>query len=524
MATGISRTTSRVRSALAVAATGCVVLGLATQLPAQAAPAAGTWTKISAPANNKVVLSQQGAEGHWTIRGTASHDVAEVNVYCLSSNNGPSVTSTTVATAVAVASGAFHTTVPVPSVASHCRLRALPDGVNPLDAYLASYAGPVVNLDSWVPTGSTNFGLTASADSSSVSANAAGGCGIVDFAAIAADQTGIGGTSGCLLSLQNNVTNTGASVVVDGHQAFGPPDDHLFGVTPISAVSVKFHVTKAQTLQWTEVEPLDRCASDVQWPPTSSCVLRTSGVALTRVSTLLKNGQLRIRDEFRSTDGKRHVLKLAYLCEIAENAQGLGGVRLPGQKGYHRPALGKKVKNPGPNRASTMLATADRLANDGDPNVSPQAISWSRRPARLVWSPSAEMSLEMDYRLVVPKGGSAHLGFADSVSLLTSGASALGAKAERDMMPSPAISAPRDGGVVHGTKTTVSGVVHSGANGLPVWVKVNGQRVKLKVRKSGDAATFTSTFSEGHGKHVITVVAKDAGGNKRSSSVAVRNE
>jgi hypothetical protein len=127
-------------------------------------------------------------------------------------------------------------------------------------------------------------------------------------------------------------------------------------------------------------------------------------------------------------------------------------------------------------------------------------------------------------RLVIPRGGSVGVGFADSSALLTGGAQRLGVKAEHDMMPAPRITAPGSGDVVKGTKTTVSGVVHAGANGLPVRVLVNGHRVKLKVSQGGTVAKFKDTFSESLGKHRIRVVAKDAAGNKRSTSVHVVNK
>lgn len=512
---------SPARRLLTLAAAGCVAAALASQLPAQAAP--GTWTKVISPAAGKVVLSQSGAEGHWTIKGTASSGVSEVNVYCIGGNGSPQP-ATTVATAVPVASGAFATTVPVPSGAiGQCRLRALPDGVNPQASYLAAYAGPVVNIDSWTAS-TTNFSLAAAAGSAGVLATAAGACGIQQMAPIEPDQTIPGGTAGCLVSLANNVNDTGAAVVVDGHQAFPAPDDHLFGVTPISAVSSTFRVTKADTVRWTDVEPLDRCITDTQWPPTSSCSLRSAGVQFRRVSTLLKDGQVTMRDEFRSTDGRKHVLKLALYCQIDVNAGGLLGLRFPGQKGFHDSKPSQKVTHLGPVGAGTMLATADRFADQGDPGVDTQALSWSRRPTRLVFATVAEGDFEMDYRLVVPRGGSAYLGFADSVGLLTADAKALGAKAERAMMPAPVIVSPHDGAVVTGTKTTVAGVLHAGANGLPVWAKVDGHRVKLKVNRAGTRATFTDTFHESLGKHAITVLAQDAGGNRRSTTIHVVNK
>ncbi len=45
----------------------------------------------------------------------------------------------------------------------------------------------------------------------------------------------------------------------------------------------------------------------------------------------------------------------------------------------------------------------------------------------------------------------------------------------------------------------------------------------MKQNKSGSKATFSVTFQESFGKHTLNVVAKDAGRNQRSTSVAVRN-
>jgi hypothetical protein len=160
---------------------------------------------------------------------------------------------------------------------------------------------------------------------------------------------------------------------------------------------------------------------------------------------------------------------------------------------------------------------------EGDPVAATRAITWSRTPSKITFSPFDPRMFTMSYALTVPKGGSAHLGFADSDSPLTSRAAALGRQGEADMMSAPRVTAPVDDSVVQGRSTTVKGTVKAGANGLPTSVKVDGHAAKLTSNKAGSKATFTVTFRESLGKHTLKVVAKDAGGNQRSTQVTIRN-
>jgi hypothetical protein len=90
-------------------------------------------------------------------------------------------------------------------------------------------------------------------------------------------------------------------------------------------------------------------------------------------------------------------------------------------------------------------------------------------------------------------------------------------------MAAPRITSPADHAVVHGRSTTVKGVVVAGANGLPTSVTVNGHAAALKPTTSRSKATFAVTFSESLGRHTLRAVARDAGGNVRSTSISVRN-
>jgi hypothetical protein len=519
------------KKSLAAAAAGfLVVVGLAGQVPAYAAPGPGTWTKITTPSGARTtILSKWGEEGQMKVKGQASLDVVSVNVYCLR-GSGSDVDATTVATSVPVSTGAFHTTVPVPGGVTEprCRLRALPSGVNPSTAYLASYAGPQMNFDSWQYFSSQDtFQLLASTGNGSLESDGSGVCGATFLGTLLPDGSVPGGSSGCLHALGAPALGASRSTVrVDGHEAYTTSAALSYGLTPTHLASTSFHLRRGGGLRWTELMPVDRCASGDAFPPSAgSCpTLVSSGVEIRQVSTYLAGGhQVRTRTEFRSVDGKRHALRLGYLNTVSGVGPGSVGYRFPGQKRYRRSSLGEHVKHLGKS-SGTMLARSDVFGEEGDPAVSTWAITWSRRPTAITFSPTDASTATLTYRLTVPKGGSVHLGFTDSDGTLTSQAVALGKKGKADMMPTPRITAPAAGAVVMGTKTKVTGVVRAGANGLPTSVTVNGHVAKLKMSKGGSRATYQVTFTEALGKHTIVAVAKDAAGNHRSTTVKVRNK
>jgi hypothetical protein len=514
---------------LAAAAVGCLAVGLAAQLPAYAAPGAGTWTRISSPAEGRSFLSESGHEGQMTIKGTTSADVTQVNVYCLR-GSGSSVDATTLAPSVPVSSGAFATTVPVPTgvLEPRCRMRALPSVVSTQDAYLASYAGPAVNFDTWRYLSSQDtVQLRASTGSGTMVAAGMGICNASLLATVLADASVQGGSDGCLYALRDpGVGATHSSVRVDGHQAYTTSAALSHGLTPTSLATRSFRLLRSGGLRWTEVMPVDRCASDAAFPPNvGSCpTLVSSGISIRQVSTYLPDGQqVRMRARLRSVDGRRHAVRLDYQNTVYGLAEGVIGYRFPGQGAFHAAAKGQSVSKLG-HGSGTMLVRNDRFATVDDPAVATRAMTWSRTPTALRFSATDPDTFALTYRLMVPKGGASFLGFADSDSPLTGRAVALGRQGEADMMTAPRIVSPARGAVVRGRTTKVTGVVKAGANGLPTSVMVNGHAAKLRPSHNGAKARFTVTFTESLGKHRLKAVAKDAAGNTRKSSVRVTNK
>jgi hypothetical protein len=519
---------THVRRLVAVAATAAAAL--AVQVPVHAASGAGTWTAITVPSGRTTVLSG-GSPSQMTVAGTASPDVTTVNVYCLR-GVGAEATSLTVATSVPVTVGSFQATVPVPSslgFGSVCRLRALPADVGVHDGYVSSYSGPVLNLDEWSRSTDAGrvFGFFLEAGSGTGEITAAGGgkCASSLMNTVESDLLADPGSPGCMFALGNtDVTDTGSGLVVDGHLSYLPYGEFQHSLPSARELSVSVHAQASGAVTWTESATVERCAGTDQFPPPGSCTSMVStGVEFRRTGTLLAGGhQVRVRDTFTSTDSRRHVLSLAYGMSTTPPATGGLGYHFPAHgAGFATPVPGQVVQGLG-TRAATMLVRSDRFSVEGDPRADTRAITWSRAPSHVAVSPTDVSAFELAYGLTVPKGGSAHLGFADSEAVTTAAASALGARGAADMMPDPRITSPSNHGHVAGTTTRVKGTVRAGANGLPVAVTVNGHRATLTAR-SGTTATFAVTFRESLGRHTLTAVARDAAGNTRRTSITVTN-
>jgi hypothetical protein len=249
-----------------------------------------------------------------------------------------------------------------------------------------------------------------------------------------------------------------------------------------------------------------------------------TGVTFTRSGTFAADGQqARLQDSFASTDGHQHRVRTTYSMGFTAPPTGALGFAFPGHgAGFHGSTKGQPVTGL-PKHAGTVLVRSDRFAVEGDPQASTRAVTWSRPPSHVAFSTSDATVFGASYSLKVPKHGSATLGFTDSLGERTSTAKGLGKAAVSSVMSFPRITSPTSGSVIGGRKTVVKGVLHAGVNGLPVSVRVDGQPATITAH-GASRATFKVVLKEPPGKHTLTAVAKDAGGNKRSTSVTVRNK
>ena len=520
-----------------VFALGTVVATLSA--PVSAAP--GDWSRITTPAGPTYRFHYVGGGANtFTVSGHASSSITSVDIYCYAANVG-AVNPTAVVTNVPVTSGSFSGTAHFTNLYGPCRLRALPSG-SPTTGYVASFAGPIVVSygSSTEKDGGTLYGYQAASAGNDgvVIVSDAGQYGVYALLSVIppADHLGPLSNIGNFALRSGNVTASGtptqSSIRVDGHNAYLPfgVKDFLRGTQGLTLTQSSLTLSQAYApngdATLTESAPLMRCTGDNTYPPTSgSCpALEPTGVKLVRISHFFRDGhQVRVRDSFVSTDGAKHALKLQYLAAVEPQSSGAPGFIFPKHGSSFRLGRPNHTLTGFGAGAASVLERSDFYATADDPAADTSAVTWSRPPSSIIVAGSGGYLNGMNYTLPVPAHGRGYLGFAVSERLATADVKPLAKLAERDMMVAPKITAPSNGGTVHGKKTTVTGRLSLGANGLPTSVKVNGHVAKITV-KSAKSAIFSATFNESFGKHQIKVVATDAGGNVRSAAIRVTNK
>jgi len=505
---------------------GCTVLALTLHVSARAADA--THTAITTP-GGRTTLELIGNKVI-TVSGTASPDVTAVDIVC-DRGNGAQRFTNTLKSAVAVSAGAFSTSVTVPgnNIDVMCRLRALPQGTDPFAADLSSFSGPILNLDtlSEVTDGANHVDMSIYAGSGDgqMSMTSTGRCGLEQLYPVGQDLEDPGFTPACIAALNGGSTGKPA-LRIDGHTGLLPVQTYTFGAEE-SSLRATMNARKNGRMTWTESSPVVRCAGTDAFPPSfGQCNSTVStGVTLVRTGTFDASGlQVALRDTYLPTDGKKHKIVATYDMQWPLPQTGGLGFDFPGKPGGFRGSKAGQVVSGLPKQAATFLVRSDRYSDEGDPSAFTQAVTWSRTPERLAFSDTDATQFSMRYSLSIPKKGSGRLGFTASTGWLTKSAAKLSKKAEAGMMPAPVITSPSPGATIPGERTVVKGKLEAGANGLPVSVKVNGEAATVTSNDAGTKATFRVVLTEPPGKHTLTAVAKDAGGNKRSASITVRNK
>lgn len=510
-----------------VALAGSAALALALQIPAHGANP--TFTTITTPSNGATFLDRGGSPT-MHVAGRTSVGATFVDLYCFSGPQGAGVTATPVATNVTVTAAAFSATVPVPDVGSGspvCRLRAIPfhDSVT---GDVSMFSGPVIHLDTVqrLTEGSStfDFDLVAGGGAGTAEVHSAANCGDAATGAVSHYLTVPSELDGCVADLGTSAA-AGSPIRVDGHTALLPYA--TLGLNSSTPLRLRVHAATKGQVTWTESAPLVRCSGSDAFPPPSAgqCgAVVPTGVTFTRSGTFTASGQqIRLQDSFTATDGRKHRVRTTYGMAFTPPSSGGLGFAFPGHgSGFHGSTKGQLVTGM-PKHAATVLVRSDRFSSEGDPQASTRAVTWSRPPTHLGFSSSDASVFAVSYALKVPKNGAALLGFTDSSAVRTSTARRLGADAVAGVMAAPRITSPAKGAVVKGTKTVVKGVLRAGVNGLPVSVEVDGHPATV-TPTSATRARFKVVLMEQPGRHPLTAVAKDAGGNKRSTTVTVRNK
>jgi hypothetical protein len=406
--------------------------------------------------------------------------------------------------------------------------------------YLGSYSGPILYTNGFLPSvdaAPTKFGYTAIAEQADGigAITDAGGCGVQLLATIEVPAMEVRGpgSSSCKFALPSgNLAASGSAVTVGGHNAYLPSSVHTFliGTQGLALtqplLTTVFSAASNGDVTITESAQLTRCSVSDAYPPTAvSCPsLVPTGVTFQRVTNIFRGAhQVRVRDTFSSTDAAAHAITLEYQSQTQPAATGKVGYTFPTHGSTFSASSPDQVVTGLGSKAGSMLVRSDLYADSGDPLADTLALTWSRPPSKIVFGHTSANAFAMPYTLSIPANGKAFLGFADSQSITTVGATSLAGTAATDMVNPPTVTSPLAGGTVATQSTTIKGSLTAAANGLPTSVTINGHPATI-TETSATTATYASTFGEAWGTHTLTVTAPDAVGNTATKSINVVNK
>jgi hypothetical protein len=340
-------------------------------------------------------------------------------------------------------------------------------------------------------------------------------------------QTDATYVSDCEASLYGeNDSRTAASIVVDGHNAYGTwaarqIHDGASGQTYPTPSPPVFDQSTGDLSQ-TEAEELVRCVAgdgspvDTLHPNSTTCVKFVStGVKLVRTVATGQSGlQARVSDQFESTDGASHSISLSY-----EEEQGQGNTtpsyRFPGEAAFSELAEGSTAPHV-TSAPETIYFQANHLAAEPENGIqNPRgAITVATAPDSIHVANDKQLELNYTGR-TVPATGSFELVQALSQALTQTQIETLGAHAEEQLAgPALAIASPASGTSVSTPTVEVSGTSSSGV-GISS-VSVNGVSAPV-----ADNGTWSATVPLSTGANTLTALATDALGRTASRAIAV---
>ncbi|MCW3032381.1 MAG: hypothetical protein JWM60_726 [Solirubrobacterales bacterium] len=321
-----------------------------------------------------------------------------------------------------------------------------------------------------------------------------------------------------------NESGTAASMIIDGHNAYGAWAQHEInnkgaGETYVTGEHHALNPLDGSITQtWTEV--LMRCVSalgapaDGLKPEAAACPnFAPTGVELLRTITTGQNGlQATVSDRFQSTDGASHVINLEYGEE--DNALGEHpSYRFPGDAGFSERAPGSLAAVPSA-PATIYFESNPKATEPGDPlQNTPAAITLSAAPDRVVF---ADRAFDLVYgNRTVPATGA--LAFTEVLSqgLSLERVQQLAQLGEDRLAgPSVAISSPGSGAVLSTPSVTVTGTASD--NFGVASLNVGGAGVPY-----AGSGPWSSTLALKPGANTITATATDHAGNAAGASVTV---
>jgi hypothetical protein len=514
----------------------------AAALAVPAAGATGTWTTITSPKGPSQKIYpffslNADPSPDIVISGTASSDVANVNVFCFSDfDQRVSSQLNTAPLAVDGTTHEFSGTITINGPSTGCVLRAVPDTYGGISfgtntGYVAAFRGPTFFYGGRITAtntaeqviGSDNLVAQERGYNRFSSADITGLHQMYARDPFSMNVAPVYDLLDALTLTEGNVVPSGdapvrSSIVVDGVNGYLPATLDAFvsdGSTVPDVTLSRARNASTGDVTVTETSPISACAGNAypQDADADACTAVDTGVSLQRTLTTSHQGAVVVvRDSFVSKDNAAHAVKVEYAQQLGQQTSGQVGVRLPGDSGFHAPVAGQTKTLPA--GAGTIYTTTDVHAVDGQGERVTGGLTYSGNP-QVYFNDADAMALR--YTRTVPKGGLARMTFAREVGFSMQAVSALAAAMQKSFAPHLRMTSPKSGATVHNS-FTVKGKVTNATNGYPgaVTVTVGGGSKTVKV---GSTGSWSATFSRSDGTYRATATSKDPGGVKLADSV-----
>jgi len=515
-----------------------VVAAGAAAIPSSAAT--GTFTKITTPKGPGQplyrYLNYNTSSSHTlNIAGQASIDVANVNVYCFTTGDTKTTTSTPLnAAPLPVSGGAFNGTLTLSETDFPCVLRALPDSYTGLDGaggnndYVGAFSGPTYFEGGFATTSNTSSRLVAGV-SLAAQKRALAAAGTVDafgvYLQVSNDDlvhmSGPLSNIGDLRLLGGNLTTSGtptkSAIVIDNLNAYAPATLDGFVADHSQVPAITFSKSRNLTtgvMTISEVDPLRSCAGNAYPQGTGTCTPVATGVSFKRtLVTSAEGAVMTVHDSFVSTNGHAHSLKIEYSNIIAAPNQGQPGIRRPGQSSFQKLTAGQTITS-FPVGPHTILTTTDLYAADNSIDRVDGGITYSGRPASLFEADASNFGLR--YARTIPAGRSANFAFAQEVGFAVSSVNSLAAAAQKALTPHLALTAPAL--TTSDNTPTIRGKITNATNGLPAKVTITIGTTSKTANVSSTGAFAITWTHLANGKHTAKAKATDPSGFKLAAS------
>ena len=513
-------------------------------LPVASASAIARDTQITTPSGTIYQAVNAGVEegGTITIAGTA-HGLAkpEVELRCYYGSGADSYREVTFKPVPVVAEG-FSVTVPRDVFPGYrCTLRAVPVKYEePAPEEVPSeFEGPTFVSSAFELEGPSEFAVSSSSLAGSFDFQSAGSYSLEGQLYSSTLHELVYSLYGevDLNPFQTYAPKTRSPLLVDGANAYVShaaveaqeriETEHkakvaLTGMQPIVVEAPTFHEA-THTLTFKEEEPIVKCATSGEFPPTfASCTgFQPTGVTLVRTwETSDEDHVAWLTETWRSTDHAAHSVNVRYYTEMDSQEKEAGVYLFPGTSAFATTTEGETISLPA-GAGAILYKTNSKTPESGD-GVNPQdALVYDTAPSEPLTvtrgsQTAAANVYETPYQLTVPAGESRTVRMAFVQGFALAEVRSLAEAALASYYPSVSIAAPANGASIE-TESPAVAVSGTASDSVALAsLTVGGAPVAV-----GAGGAWSTSVALKPGANTITATATDQAGLSKSAAVTV---